>query len=451
MTCPCKKTQEIGTSNNVDNDFLPILSLDIPEKIDLNYNNTNSTKFPNDELEDLNGAGEPFPHDGAYSYGKEPIHEPYLAEMVPCDTYCPVQEIWISRVQESQVFDESKHPRASDGRFGSKAGSDGNNDSDTSEEEIFDRAAATAMASLEQERDQLVKRIQPESQEYAPFEKVSDEDRGKRWQNKEMRAQIEKVEQRMKDMSPIEGAPILPRGKNTHPHDPRGFRNNQTTNIRVYEPKANDPPYAREVHRRQVETLKTMWNELPDEERDSIKEFEIAPVDMEDYTGGGITMGYFEPATNKVWLGTTRHSDTQEIRGTFVHEIAHSRWHAIKDKNPEKIKQFMEDVKGFPSSSKYSKYHASKIKYYNKKVARWEKAKAFAVPNASWGEKAEKTYQTVQKNMKFFTETYYNELHSELQMHVMGMTKQEGKKGSRKIPKSLTTSIKAYKRLHDIE
>jgi ppGpp synthetase/RelA/SpoT-type nucleotidyltranferase len=118
MTCPCKKTQEIGTSNNVDNDFLPILSLDIPEKIDLNYNNTNSTKFPNDELEDLNGAGEPFPHDGAYSYGKEPIHEPYLAEMVPCDTYCPVQEIWI---QESAEF-ESKHPRDEDGKFGDKAG-----------------------------------------------------------------------------------------------------------------------------------------------------------------------------------------------------------------------------------------------------------------------------------------------------------------------------------------
>ena len=71
--------------------------------------------------------------------------------------------------------------------------------------------------------------------------------------------------------------------------------------------------------------------------------------------------------------------------------------------------------------------------------------------NNSWGELAEKTYELVQRNMKIFRNTYYSELHSELQMHIMGATKQEGKKGERKIPNNLTTAVKAYKRLHDIE
>lgn len=98
MPCSCnKKVKEIGTSNNVPSDFLPVTGLDLTEKIDVNYLNTDSTKFPNDELEQLNGTGEPFPTDEMYSYGKEPPHEPYLSEFVPCETYCPVQEIWIPK------------------------------------------------------------------------------------------------------------------------------------------------------------------------------------------------------------------------------------------------------------------------------------------------------------------------------------------------------------------
>lgn len=65
MSCGCNKkdkTQEIGTSNNVDNDFLPVAGLDLTEKIDIGYLNTDSTKFPNDELERVDG--EP--------YGTEP-------------------------------------------------------------------------------------------------------------------------------------------------------------------------------------------------------------------------------------------------------------------------------------------------------------------------------------------------------------------------------------------
>ena len=99
LTCPCdKKVKEIGTTNDVPSDFLPITGLDLTEKIDVNYMNTQSTRMPNDELAGLHGTGQPFPTtSGMYSYGKEPPHEPYLSEFVPCDTYCPVQEIWLPK------------------------------------------------------------------------------------------------------------------------------------------------------------------------------------------------------------------------------------------------------------------------------------------------------------------------------------------------------------------
>ena len=124
MTCSCKKTKEITTSNDVPDDFLPATGLDLTEKIDLNYNNTDSTKYPNDNLEDLKGAGEPFPTNGMYSYGKEPPHEPYLGEFVPCDTYCPVQEIWLphKKLNILEAFSEEDRKRVPKGDPSGKGG-----------------------------------------------------------------------------------------------------------------------------------------------------------------------------------------------------------------------------------------------------------------------------------------------------------------------------------------
>ena len=77
----CNKTREIGTSNRVENPPPEITGLDIQEPILINYNNTENTKFPNDELERVNG--EPYKNVTAYSYGKEPPREPYLSEYYP--------------------------------------------------------------------------------------------------------------------------------------------------------------------------------------------------------------------------------------------------------------------------------------------------------------------------------------------------------------------------------
>jgi len=120
LTCPCDENErlfkkhgfkEIGTSNRVESDFLPITGLDMTEKIDVNYLDTDSTRMPNDELERVDG--EPYPtnqHIPIEPYGEEPSHEPYLSEYVPCDTYLPVQEMWIQ-----EAYDDSKHPRGSKG------------------------------------------------------------------------------------------------------------------------------------------------------------------------------------------------------------------------------------------------------------------------------------------------------------------------------------------------
>lgn len=335
--------------------------------------------------------------------------------------------------ETAQVFDESQHPRDADGKFSSTG-----------------RAGATAAASLLQERDVLTKQLKPLSHEYRPFEKYTPEDASLKWVNKGIRNDLARIDARLANLSPIIGAPLLPLGKNTHPHDPRGFRNNQVTNIVIHEPKANETPHERRVHLEQTELVKTLWNQLPDDERDMLKEFEIAPIDTADWRQG-ITMGYYSHEQKKVFIGTLTDLASQDLRGTFIHEMAHAKWADFRENSPEKIEQFRKDVKGFPSSSKYSKYHVSKIRYYEAQDKKWKKARDFAIPNNSWSKKAEKTYNTVQTNMKVFRDTYYTELHSELQMHVMGATKQEGKKGERKIPKNLTGAVKAYKRLHGIE
>lgn len=161
MTCPCKKVNEIGTTNNVKNDFLPVTGLDLTEKIDVNYLNTESTKFPNDELEDLEGIGEPFPTGQMYSYGKEPPHEPYLSEFVPCDTYYPVQEIWI---KETDVSQRKRVPAGSP--EGGQFVSDGTTEPSEEEPEVYSQAK-----SIQAKRDYYTQK----AKEYSAFDEQQGE------------------------------------------------------------------------------------------------------------------------------------------------------------------------------------------------------------------------------------------------------------------------------------
>mgnify|MGYP003671796924 FL=1 len=132
MVCPCDENKrlfkennftEIGTSNRVESDFLPITGEDMTEKIDFNYLDTDSTRMPNDELERVDG--EPYPthqHIPREPYGEEPAHEPYLSE------YYPEQQLNIANQLQfsiQEAWDESKHPRDADGKFGSGGGSSG--------------------------------------------------------------------------------------------------------------------------------------------------------------------------------------------------------------------------------------------------------------------------------------------------------------------------------------
>ena len=107
MTCDCNKTKEISTSNSADIPPLKIDGLDLTEKIDVTYLNTDSTKFPNDELERVDG--EPYPthqYIPQEPYGQEPPHEPYLSEFVPCDDYCHVQKQWTTSIASKIISRE---------------------------------------------------------------------------------------------------------------------------------------------------------------------------------------------------------------------------------------------------------------------------------------------------------------------------------------------------------
>lgn len=100
--------QEISTTNNVKNPPLAITGLDLAAKLELNYNNTENTKFPNDQLEMVNG--EP--------YGSEQSHEPFLSE----------PDGYFGSLQFTE-WNEEDHPRDEKGRW-AKKGSTGSPEED---------------------------------------------------------------------------------------------------------------------------------------------------------------------------------------------------------------------------------------------------------------------------------------------------------------------------------
>ena len=175
MGCPCDENarlfkkhgfKEISTSNRVESDFLPITGLDMTEKIDVNYLDTNSTRMPNDELERVDGEpypAEPYDAHKDYQYGDEPPHEPYLSE------YYPEQQLNIAnqlQLQEAQVFDENDRQRGADGRWVKGAGS-----SDGGEEE-FSQSKDTE--SYSENLSRRKEKFKNEYKKYAAYDENAD-------------------------------------------------------------------------------------------------------------------------------------------------------------------------------------------------------------------------------------------------------------------------------------
>jgi hypothetical protein len=352
----------------------------------------------------------------------------------------------------TESFEEDEHPRDTDGQFTSKGG--GGLNSRTEQKQNV----------IEQQIDYLQKSMKPESQTYRAFQKVTDEDRSIRYTNKSLQEDINKLKEELSS-SDTTGLPHLPLKQNTHKVETipkgkngeslEGFKKGNTT-IDVNIPlkrEGDDFGYSKEKADRQLNTLRLMWNSLGDEERDIVKSFNIERTPkliIEDKDGAMVykniddvsTSGYWRPSKNQLNMRVDYDFNDDQLKGTFTHELGHAIWHSIKENNPERIEQWKTDCKKIPPTTKYGKYNKKNWTGMKKLFDKYEKEGWKEFPE----EEREGKKANAIKNVAFYEDRYYNELHSEVHMYMMGNNKY--KRGT--ITKGIEKFLQPYKQLHGL-
>ena len=357
-----------------------------------------------------------------------------------------------------EAFVEQEHPRDNDGQFTSKGGGGLNSRMEQKQNVI------------EQQIDYLQKQMKPESQTYRAFQKVTDEDRSIRYTNKSLQEDINKLKEEMSNADTV-GLPHLPLKQNTHAvqtieggmlwnegtNEPlQGFKKGNTTiNVNIpLKREGDDFAYNKVKADRQINTLKLMWNSLGDEERDIIKSFNIERTpklivengengaliykNIDDYS----TAGYWRPSENQLNMRIDYDMNDDQLKGTLTHEIGHALWHSFKENNPERISKWKLDCKKIPPTTKYGKYNKKRWTDMKKMFDEYEKEGWSEFPE---NERDEKRGNGI-KNIAFYEDRYYNELHSEVHMYMMGNNKY--KRGT--ITKGIEKFLEPYKKLHGL-
>lgn len=357
-----------------------------------------------------------------------------------------------------ESFVEDEHPRDGDGQFTSK--DDGGLNSRVEQKQNV----------IQSQIDYLQKSMKPESQKYRAFQKVTDEDRSIRYNNKSLQEDIDKLKLEI-DSPDTTGLPHLPLKQNTHAvqtieggmswkegnNEPlEGFKKGNTAiDVNVpLEREGDDFGYNKVKADRQINTLKLMWNSLGDEERDTIKSFTIERTPkliVEDKEGGGLiyvnmddvaTAGYWRPSENKLCMRVDYNFDDDQLKGTFTHEVGHSLWHSIKSNHPERTEAWKVACKKIPPTTKYGKYNKKNWTDMKKMFDKYEKEGWSEFPE---NERDEKRANAI-KNVEFYEDRYYNELHSEVHMYMMGNNKY--KRGV--VTKGVEKFLEPYKALHGL-
>lgn len=329
--------------------------------------------------------------------------------------------------------------------------------------------------------DYLKGMIKEESQQYTAFQKVTDEDRSIRWRNNQIKEQIKKLEEEMAEPD-LEGLPEIKEKPNTHKEktfkggmeimdrngkqlyqniDLTGFKANNTT-IRVKMDLNREYDHStRDVLERQINTIKLVWNNFPDEVRDSIKDFRIerrpelqSSVDgmkityhnMDDVS----TLGFWAPSKKEFVIRIDGDINDKDLKATVTHESGHVMWHSIKDKNPEKLENWKKQTAKLSPPTAYSKVNKKRWDYYKETFAKYEKEgwEQFDKDNSTKPEHNKTKREIAMKNVQIMEDRYYNELHSEVHMYMMGHTKTKTKTG--KITKTMEKFAGAYKELHEL-
>ena len=232
-----------------------------------------------------------------------------------------------------EAFVEQKHPRDGDGKFTDKDGDSDSSDSNNYTKNIRDVAYDNQIAYYKRKINQIKNDEEMVTIYNKDIQKIEELKRNN--------------EYNIKNLPNIE----FLKGKNTHKKNKYGFKTNKTK-IRIGDTIINakfDGKPSEPVQRRMdaiVESVRSIWNELPDSVRDGINKVNIHNV--RGY--GGTTLGTFihnQKGTKKDLTIRISQSDSRNISKliqTTLHEIGHSIWNDKFDNNQEKITKFRDGV-----------------------------------------------------------------------------------------------------------
>lgn len=272
-------------------------------------------------------------------------------------------------------------------------------------------------------------------------------------------------------------------------HPLEGFKKgNSTIKVSLDIKEKSDSGIYREVAEKQINLARIMWNSLSDEERDSIHNLTIEKrpsiktiknekgevvLDPKSFHEASV-VGSWAFNTNELTIRIDPSLKPEMIKGTFIHEVGHSMYHEIKEKHPERIKKWKEMVEKIPPTTKYGKYNRSNWKDSEKMLKEldarnWEWKEVVArdsdgnpIRIGEWKdevkmikepipkEDVEKLRSNTLSNIAFYKDLYFNEIHSEVHMYMMGQQKRGHMKKTGKATKGITKFVDAYRLLHDL-
>ena len=276
-------------------------------------------------------------------------------------------------------------------------------------------------------------------------------------------------------------------------HPLEGFKKgNSTIKVSIDMKEKGSYGISRETAEKQINLTRIMWNSLSDEERDSIHNLTIEQrpsikmvknekgedvIDSESMHEASV-VGSWAFNTNELTIRIDSDLKPEQIKGTFIHEVGHSMYHKIKDKHPERIKKWKEMVKKIPPTTKYGKYNLKRWKDGEKQfkeleannwewyevvakdsdgnVIRTEPTKRFLNGEIKMEKKyiakeeVEKLKSNALSNITFYKDLYFNEIHSEVHMYMMGQQKRGHMKKTGRATKGISKFVEPYRLLHDL-
>ncbi len=447
MDCDCKKTKEIGTSNNVPNPSLAITGLDIQAPILKDYNNTENTKFPNDELDSYKQSSE-------YPYGKEPPREPYLSE------YYPEQQLNIFnnlQMQEAE-WNEADHPRVPAGNFNggefvntNRPPTGKSKEEKNERDEYYNSSVKDNMNVLLLNEEIQLKTIDAN---YANMKGNFENEQKIRNEIELLKTQRTNTIKKLRDSDKLEGVQaqraliqkqefddIIAKSKegskqwekaklNSHIMDMRidmlrrgilpdyDLENNpvnQSAFLEQQEKKKTEKlmnkrpvkthqkdlqtfkdikniKLGKNVDKNHVKQIEDIWNNLDPDDRKMVNSITIRGT----RAGGRVTAGEWLKDSKTMEITTHPLFTDKDYSETIHHEIAHAKFQQY---NEIKIQEWNDAVKSIRPPTWYAQYHQKRYQDYQFSHNRY---------------RTEEEKQIILRNIKALENLYYEEIHSEV-------------------------------------